>query len=298
VTSHHVEDLLPLPGSEIAVLTPDAVPHLRVSWHTRFTSNELTKIAQAEPRLSVWNQRTGEFLVGGPWRNRRDVASVVEIAATSGAIDLIDAFCTVAQQQGIVLAVASEQVERRRTAFYVGARFEPIEDIIIYEMSRVRARTPRSGNLRFVPLQIENRAMLDELIRLDNAAFPWLWWNSEDEFREYSSAPGVEIQVGYDESRQAVAYVGTTRFRNWGHLDRIAVDPEIQGRGLGRVALDFAVSSLAAAGASRVGLSTQSRNVRSRALYESYGFHRSSSHDYRVFGRLLDLGLTLKDIVG
>ncbi|MCO5175430.1 MAG: GNAT family N-acetyltransferase [Thermomicrobiales bacterium] len=298
MTSHQLEGVPLLPGSEIAVLTPDAVPQLRVSWHSRFTTAELTELARAQPSLSVWNQRTGEFLVGGRWRNRRDVASVAEIAATSGAIDLIDAFCTVAQQHGIALAVASEQVERRRTAFYVGARFEPIEDIIIYEMSRVRARAPRSGDLRFVPLQIENLVMLEELIRLDNAAFPWLWWNSEDEFREYASAPGVEIQVGYDESRRAVAYVGTTRFRNWGHLDRIAVNPEIQGRGLGRVALDFAVSSLASAGASRVGLSTQSRNVRSRALYESYGFHRSSSHDYRVFGRLLDPELTFRDIVG
>jgi hypothetical protein len=46
--------------------------------------------------------------------------------------------------------------------------------------------------------------------------------------------------------------------------------------------------SLAAAGAKRVGLSTQARNMRSRRLYEAYGFHRSPSHDYSVFGRWLN----------
>lgn len=294
----HVEEPHLLPGGEIAVLTPEAVGRLRLSWDARFTVRELTEIARARPSLSVWNQRTGEFLIGAPWRHRREIAGIVELGASGGAIDLVDAFCTLAHRQGVTLVVASEQTERRRGDFYVHARLQPIEDIVIYDISRVRAKEPRPGNLAFAPLDLRDADMVRELIRLDHAAFPWLWWNSDEEFAEYATAPGVRIDVARDEGGRAIAYVGTTRFRSWGHLDRIAVDPAIQGQGLGRTALDYAVSSLAAAGASRVGLSTQARNTRSRALYETYGFRRSASHDYRVYGRLLDNTRRLEELVG
>jgi ribosomal protein S18 acetylase RimI-like enzyme len=62
----------------------------------------------------------------------------------------------------------------------------------------------------------------------------------------------------------------------------------LQGRGLGKAALDWAVMSLARSGAKRVGLSTQARNMRSRQLYESYGFRRSPSHDYKIYARRTD----------
>lgn len=294
----HVEEPRVLPEGEIAVLTPDAVGRLRLPWDARFTTRELVEIARATPSLSVWNRRTGEFVIGGPWRHRHEIATIVEVGASGGAIDLIDAFCLLARQQGAVLAVASEQVERRQASFYAHARLEPIEDIVIYEMSRVRAKAPRSGHLRFGPVHLDDAPMLQELIRLDHAAFPWLWWNSVEEFAEYAASPGVRIEVALDNDGRAIAYVGLTRFRSWGHLDRIAVDPAMQGQGVGRVALDYAVSSLAAAGAGRVGLSTQARNIRSRALYESYGFRRTTSHDYRVYGRLLDPTRRLDELVG
>lgn len=294
----HVEDLQLLPGGEIAVLTPEAVGRLRLPWDVRFSQRELAAVARAVPNLSVWNQNTGEFLIGGPWRHRRDIASIVDISASGGAIDLIDAFCSLAHREGVTLAVASEQVERRRTEFYVHARLQPIEDIVIFELSRVRSRGLRPGTLTFVQLDMNDDQMVGELTRLDHAAFPWLWWNSDAEFAEYATSPGVRIELAFDTAGRAIAYVGTTRFRSWGHLDRIAVDPAMQGQGLGRMALDYAVSSLAAVGASRVGLSTQARNIRSRALYESYGFRRSTSRDYRVYGRLLDDSRRLEELVG
>jgi ribosomal protein S18 acetylase RimI-like enzyme len=37
-------------------------------------------------------------------------------------------------------------------------------------------------------------------------------------------------------------------------------------------------------GVRRVGLSTQRTNFRSQRLYERFGFHRTSEHDYRLFG--------------
>lgn len=273
---------------DIRILSPDDVRALRMPWDGRFSEREIREIVAVGPRVSVFNRRTGEFLVGGPWRHRAEIATILELAATAGAIDLIHAFTEACAAEGIELVVASEQAERRKREFYAGASLDSIEEIVVYELSRVRPAPPHLRGIRFEPFDPDRREQLDGLLELDHQSFPWLWWNSADEFLEYASAPGVQIDVGRDETGRVIAYTGTTRFRTWGHLDRIAVAPDLQGRGLGKAALDWAVMSLARSGAKRVGLSTQARNTRSRQLYESYGFRRSPSHDYRIYARRTD----------
>ena len=273
---------------DVCVLTAQDVPNLRLPWDGRYSQLELVTLAAERPALSVWNRRSGEYLIGGRWRHRDEIAGLVEIVGSGGAVDLLHGFADRAQALGMRLAIASEQSERRRREFYLAAGFAEIEDIIIYELTRIRARTPDLKGLRFERFDINHAAALGELLELDHAVFPWLWWNSEAEFRQYFASPGVAIDIARDLEGRVVAYVGTTRYRAWGHLDRIAVRPDAQGRGLGRAALDYAVMTLAAAGARRVGLSTQARNTASRALYEAYGFRRSPTHDYRLYGRWLD----------
>lgn len=279
-----------LSDQTIRLLTPDDVRSLRIPWDSRYAPSELEKIAASDPPLSIWNTRTGEFLIGGYWRHRSEIATMFQLGATGGAIDLVVQFAELCAGRGMKMLVASEQVERRKHQFYEAAGLMPVEDIIVYEMSRVRAHPPSTGALRFEPVLTLDSTALEELLEVDHEAFPWMWWNSGDEFVEYSRSPGVGIHVGRDRAGRAMAYVGITRYRTWGHLDRIAVRPEAQGHGLGRAALDYAVMTLAQSGARRVGLSTQARNTRSRRLYEAYGFRRSPSHDYRIYGRQLDDG--------
>jgi ribosomal protein S18 acetylase RimI-like enzyme len=275
-------------SGDLRILTPDDVRSLRMPWDGRFTEREIREMVTVGPQISVFNRRTGEFLIGGQWRHRTEIATILELAATAGAIDLIHAFTEACALDGIELVVASEQAEKRKREFYAGASLDPVEDIIVYELARVRPAPPRLQGLGFEPFDPDDVDQFDGLLELDHQSFPWLWWNSADEFLEYASAPGVQIDVGRDVTDRVVAYTGTTRFRTWGHLDRIAVAPDVQGRGLGKAALDWAVMSLARSGAKRVGLSTQARNTRSRQLYESYGFRRSPSHDYRIYARRTD----------
>lgn len=274
--------------ADVLQLTPEAVPHLRIPWDGRFTTDELRQISLSEPNLSVWNRRTGEYAIGGDWRHRDEIVNVVDLAATAGAIDLMHGLAQLAQSLGKRLLVASEQAERRRVEFFHAAGMDELERIVVYELARIRPARLREGELRFERLRRDDPSAVAELQALDHRAFPWLWWNNEREFGQYHGIDGVAVDVARAANGRMIAYVGTTRFRGWGHLDRIAVDPELQGRGLGRAALDYAVVSLAAAGARRVGLSTQSRNERSRLLYEAYGFQRTPSHDYSVFGRWLN----------
>jgi ribosomal protein S18 acetylase RimI-like enzyme len=269
----------------IRLLEPDDVRSLRIPWDSRYSPEEISKIVSSEPKLSIWNSRTGEFLIGAHWRHRSEIATPYQLAATGGAIDLIEHFAEFCATQGIRMIVVSEQAERRKHQFYEAAGLAPVEDIIVYEMSRIRAQPPNTGDLRFEPIVALDSAVMDELIDVDHHAFPWMWWNSREEFEEYFNAPGVAIHVGRDRDGRILAYVGITRYRSWGHLDRIAVRPDVQGRGLGSLSLDYAVMTLARSGARRVGLSTQARNTRSRRLYERYGFRRSQSNDYRIYGR-------------
>lgn len=285
-------DFLPEPTliampPDILPLSVDAVPHLRIPWDARFTPDELRQIARTEPNLSVWNCRTGEYVIGGDWRHRQEIATIVDLAATSGAIDVVHGLAALCQAHGRRLLVASEQAERRKREFFAAVGMEELERIVVYELPRVRSGQTRNTLLRFERLRLEDAQALEELQQLDHRAFPWLWWNNEREFALYHGVEGVAVDVARDATGTMVAYVGTTRFRGWGHLDRIAVAPERQGCGLGRVALDYAVMTLAASGARRIGLSTQARNERSRRLYESYGFQRTPSQDYSVFGRWL-----------
>ena len=272
---------------DVRVLTVEDVPRLRLPWDGRFSQTDLARIAASDPHLSVWNRRTGEYLVGGYWRHRDEIATVVDIAGSAGAHDLLLGFAELAAARGLRMAVASEQAERRKREFYLAAGFDEIEEIIIYELTRVRVRAAELKGLRFERFKMDDERAFTDLLELDHRAFPWLWWNSPAEFVEYAGSPGVSIDIARDPDGRIVAYVGATRFRSWGHLDRIAVEPSLQGMGLGRAALDYAVMAMGNAGARRIGLSTQGNNTASRALYERYGFRRSPSHDYRIYGRRL-----------
>jgi ribosomal-protein-alanine N-acetyltransferase len=283
-------------GPEIRELAPGDVHRLRLPWDGRFSQRELEQIATARPGYSIWNQRTGEYLVGGRWRHRGEIATILEISATGGAIDLLDAWGELCLEREVDLLIASEQSERRKREFYDRAHFVLIEEIIIYELARPRPAPPSLAGLRFEPFRPEDAEQFEELLALDHQAFPWLWWNCRDEFLQYAGSPEVMIDLGRDAADRAVAYVGMTRYRTWGHLDRIAVAQDMQGRGLGLAALDYAVTTLARAGARRVGLSTQARNTRSRHLYERYGFRRVPSNDYRLYGRAIVPGVPVNRV--
>ncbi len=57
-----------------------------------------------------------------------------------------------------------------------------------------------------------------------------------------------------------------------GEIGLIAVSPEAQGRGLGRLLVLQALEDLAARGAAHVSVVTQGRNVRAQRLYQRLGF--------------------------
>jgi ribosomal protein S18 acetylase RimI-like enzyme len=275
---------------EIAILHPEDVRHLQVGWNARYARAEIESIVAKAPALSLWNTRTGGYLIATPWRHRDEIANVLEFAGPSTADDLLRAFIAHCSSIGFELAVVAEYAERRRETFYYSAGMSVLEDIIVYELGRLRsasAETHSTVPLTFRELSLSVPEHFGELLELDHRAFPWLWWNSEAEFVNYAEVPGVSIEGAFDEDGSLVGYIGTTAIGSWGHLDRIAVDPDLQGRGYGRRLLEYSMAALGRRGARRIALSTQSSNTISRALYESVDFRRARAHDYRIYGRWL-----------
>jgi GNAT superfamily N-acetyltransferase len=272
------------PAGSIEPLELRDVSQLRIGWRSRLAADDIRRVLGQLPGRSMWDRQTFEYGIVAPWRNRTDVVQIAELSAVLHPDEMVVAISERARELGASLTVMVEVDESRRSSFYDRCGFTHIEKVITFEIERRDVpRVVRPRDLTFVPVDPANDDMRQTLLRLDNRSFPWIWWNSDLEFQLYGQTPGVEIYLGLIEG-EPVSYVGITSFPSWGHLDRIAVDPDLQGKGYGRFALAFAVETLLARGARKVGLSTQSTNERSQRLYLKYGFRRTNDHDYDLWG--------------
>ena len=162
------------------------------------------------------------------------------------------------------LAVSSELEE-----FLLKGGFQEINRVVSLVWDVSSARWPEPGE------QVEIREMtpadLPHVLAIDRAAFHPLWRNTLDELQAafivsyYSSVGLVDGQVrGYQIS---------TVNPQGGHLARLAVDPELQGKRIGASILDDLLERFTREGIVEVSVNTQQDNQRSLALYRKFGFN-------------------------
>ena len=284
------------PAPIIRDLTPRDIGDLRFGLWSRLTNDEVAREVARFPGRSAWLPDSREYAIVTPWRHRFEVANVIELSAVRHPSQLLRAVADRCELLDAHVVISIEIDEIREPAFYGRAGFRFLEEVITYELDcRVAPASVEPKRLTFRLMDVQNADDLRLLLEIDHATFPWLWWNSEQEFRSYTDLPGVELFVGYLGS-EPVSYVGLTSYLGWGHLDRIAVMPGNQGLGLGSEALSFAVGRLRQLGALKVGLSTQRQNGTSQRLYERFGFKRGVSNDYKLYGRVLKLPDGIRDI--
>ena len=265
----------------IRTLAPEDVDALRLPGTAGAQSAR--RLLERNPGRSVWVPQTLEYALIGSWRNRPEIASVEDLVAVRHLEPLLYAAAERCASQGNDLMLAIELDSPRSPSRFERAGLEMLEEVITYEADIGRNPWSASSHLRLVSVNADDTRKVDLVTGMDQAAFPWLWRNSRDEFEVYLRTAGVEVSL-IEAHGEPVAYFGVTLFSGWGHLDRIAVVPDQQGRGYGLEALGLAVDAIRQRGARHVGLSTQRTNFRSQRLYERFGFHRTSEHDYRLFG--------------
>ncbi|MBW3632159.1 MAG: GNAT family N-acetyltransferase [Chloroflexi bacterium] len=265
----------------VRTLAPEDVDALRLPGTVGAQSAR--RLLERNPGRSVWVPETLEYALIGSWRNRPEIASVEDLVAVRHLEPLLHAAVERCADQSNALLLAIELDSPRSPSRFERAGLEMLEEVITYEADIGGDPWSASSRLRPVPVNADDARQVDLVTEMDQAAFPWLWRNSREEFEVYLRTPGVDVSL-IEADGEPVAYFGVTLFSGWGHLDRIAVIPDQQGRGYGLEALGLAVEAIRQRGACRVGLSTQRTNFRSQRLYERFGFHRTSEHDYRLFG--------------
>lgn len=265
--------IVPLSAGDFARLAPR-------DWN--YPYGDVVSSISASPELSFRVERGGEYIVGGRWRRRREIGSVEYLRARGNRRPLLLHLEEQLRSERARLLVVGTSEQTNDLGFYLGEGFELIDEIVRYQRqgTRVDGREPI---FPIRPLTPQDRP---GLVAVDHASFPWLWWNSEEEFSWYLDLPGVEAHVALDETR-VIGYTGFTITGQQGHLDRLAVHPDYQGRGVGADLVRYTLACMARHRVDRVALTTQVDNFRSANLYRALGFVRTTIH-YPLYGRWLN----------
>lgn len=110
------------------------------------------------------------------------------------------------------------------------------------------------------------------LVEIDSSAFNPVWRMSEMGLKEaFDATNSSTVMATFDgETLTGFTVVGTAG--NTGYLQRVAVDPSQQGRGLGRALVRASMGWAVKRGATAMLLNTQPDNETSARLYEAEGF--------------------------
>jgi ribosomal protein S18 acetylase RimI-like enzyme len=148
--------------------------------------------------------------------------------------------------------------------------------MLLWERGNVPpVRTPPAASVR--PMNVDD---LVEVARVDRAAFNPLWQNSHEAlllaFRQSAVATVAEV------AGEIVGYQLSTANHMGGHLARLAIHPQVQGRGIGYQLLRDTLIQFERRGARQLTVNTQHNNFTSIALYEKAGFRRTGE-SYPVY---------------
>jgi GNAT superfamily N-acetyltransferase len=140
------------------------------------------------------------------------------------------------------------------------------EVINLVKLDRTLPRADAPG----VYLRPAADADIPAVVAVDRAAFTPHWWHSEETlYRRAARSPHFVVA---EIEGQVIGYVeGETRLP-LAHLNRIAVHPAHQGRGVGRTLLNSTLRAFWRIGAERITLNTQADNMHSQQLYRHFGF--------------------------
>jgi ribosomal protein S18 acetylase RimI-like enzyme len=109
-------------------------------------------------------------------------------------------------------------------------------------------------------------------LAVDGRCFPAFWRLDRDGLREAMRATPVHrFRVAADR-RRVVGYAVTGRAGSTGYLQRLAVDPDAAGRGLGRALVADALTWVRQHGGTWCVVNTQTTNERAIGLYVGMGF--------------------------
>ena len=222
----------------------------------------------------------------GSWRGADGLAYVTPVAETPPAsVAMVRHCCELLSGQGYS-EVVTGALGRREQRGFLQAGFEVREELHL--LSRSLRDLPRAGP---APLRRGHRRDRQRVLEVDALAFPPFWRLDDAGMTEALSATrSARLRVA-DEG-EVVGYAVSGRSGTKGYLQRLAVHPAAQGRGLGRALVIDGLRWMRRHGADQVVVNTQIGNQRALALYSRLGFRLEPSGLAVLARRLEDRELT------
>lgn len=154
--------------------------------------------------------------------------------------------------------------------FLTRLSFEYQEDVVtLYRNSTALPTLPAKG----LTLRESYLEDVPGILEVDHAAFVAPWRMHTDELRQavrYAASNTVALL-----DHQVVGYQISTRHHTSGHLARLGVRPDLQGKGIGAALLDELLSRFLKRGVRTMTVNTQESNFQSLRLYGRYEFQRN-----------------------
>ena len=201
----------------------------------------------------------------GPWRGHTDVAYLA-VGARRPPSDEIVARCIRLLRGKGYQSVVTNALGPAETLPFVDAGFSVRERLHLLAHPLVDLPPIHHSTRRARPS--DRRGVLE----LDARAFLPFWrLDDESMTNAIEATPATRSRV-IDVSPQLAAYAITGRAGRVGYLQRVAVDPEMQGQGLGSSIVADALRWLRRRRAERALVNTQMDNAPALGLYQRCGF--------------------------
>ncbi len=217
----------------------------------------------------------------GSWRGSPDLAYLVPLtgAATLTPSTLADIRTRLRQKGFSSVVTAAVGPTERQMLEADGFAAHELLHLLRHDL---RAPLPSPPG-RNVGIRRGRRRERVEILAVDHRTFDDFWRLDPEGLEEAIQAtPVSRLRVVRDSG--VIAYAVTGRAGTQGYLQRLAVDPAAQGRGLGSALVSDSLHWLHRRGAGTVWVNTQEANDAALSLYEKTGF-RSATHQLTVLRR-------------
>ena len=149
--------------------------------------------------------------------------------------------------------------------------FENKQNIIVLEWGgNLPQKDPLITDITIRPMHV---ADISKVYLVDKAAFSPRWQNSYEGLIKAYEQPGISTVAEY--RGEIVGYQISTSMTIYGHLARLAINPEFQRMGIAYGLVFDLLRQFDQRGYWRVTVNTQSDNYPSLSLYKQFGFNRT-----------------------
>jgi ribosomal-protein-alanine N-acetyltransferase len=205
-----------------------------------------------------WRDALGILAIRGLWCNGPETPAILtdlkSVAAAQGYSEILSPL--LAPEATVGYRQAGLQVAETLVAFRMDSHQAAALDPVLPEGVRLRQALP---------------ADIPSLAALDRACFEQFW--AYEAWRLVDALVDDRLVVAAGDGG-IIGYTLSTVDRGSGTIGRVAVHPDLRGRGIGAALLGDAAAGLAAAGAGMITLCTQVHNHAALTLYEGIGMRR------------------------